>query len=125
MQADSNYIYNKVSKESNIDLEFLTAVGNFMQKEVANNLRKPEALILKVKGLGAWHLRKMRLENSFNNLSNVDPTRLKDDDSRESLKEYLQLMKDRLDDYKLYLEEKSKMKEMKNDYYKESSKDNS
>jgi hypothetical protein len=124
MQADSNYIYNKVSKEHNIDIEFVTSVGNFMQKEVANNLRRPEALILKVKGLGAWHLRRVRLEKSFNNLSKVDPSTLKDDDSRESLKEYLQLMKDRLDDYKVYLEEKSKMKRIKDEYYKKSGQNN-
>lgn len=126
MQADSNYIYNKVSTEKGIDLEFLTTVGDFMQKEVANNLRNPDNLIIKVKGLGAWHLRKMRLESSFKHLSEFDQSKLKDDEMRESLNSYLQRMKERLDDYKLYLDKKSEMKKIKNEYYDQKpSEDNS
>ena len=117
MQANSSSIYNTVSKDYDIDLEFITAVGDFMQKQIADNLRRPDNLILKVKGLGGWHLRKVRLQKSYDNLSKVDMASLKNDESRETFVSYLDRMKARLDDYQQYIIDKSKVKDLKNEYY--------
>jgi hypothetical protein len=125
MQADSNYIYNKVSTDNQLDIDFVTAVGDFIQKEVANNLRSPESLIVKVKGLGNWHLRRMRLQSSFKNLSEYDQSKIKSEEQKENLKLYLERMKARLEEYDIYLSEKAKKREIKNDYYKKSGEDNS
>lgn len=37
-------------------------IGNFIQKELSEQLRKPNTLIIKLKGVGSWYLRKMRME---------------------------------------------------------------
>lgn len=117
MQANSTTIYNTVSTDCNLDLDFVTAVGDFMQKEIADNLRHPDSLIVKVKGLGGWHLRKVRLQNSFDNLSKVPMESLRNDESRESFVLYLQRMKERLADYDNYIKDKSQMKQLKDEYY--------
>lgn len=37
-------------------------IGSFIFKETARMLKEPSSLILKLKGVGSWHLRKKRME---------------------------------------------------------------
>lgn len=127
MQADSPSIYKTVSEKTKEDLELVSIIGDFMQKEIANNLRNPKSLIIKVKGLGGWHLRRMRLKASYDRLKNYDYSKLVklDEEVKEVMRQHVIRMGEMLKEYDLYLEEKSKLKKIKDDYYsKKSSEDN-
>jgi hypothetical protein len=127
MQADSPSIYKTVSEQTKEDLELVSTIGDFMQKEIANNLRHPKSLIIKVRGLGGWHLRRMRLKASYDRLKDYDYSKLEklDEEVKEVMRQHVKNMGEMLKHYDLYLEEKAKAKKLKDEYYsKKSSEDN-
>lgn len=65
MQADLNKICNKISKEKDIDLDLLKAISNSVFKELASVQKNPPNLILNLKGIGRWFLRKQQMERKI------------------------------------------------------------
>ena len=121
MQAESHHIYKKVFEKSGEDLDLITAIGDIIQKETAANLRRPENLIVKLRGVGSWYLRKKRMQSSYDNLSKYEGSKF-----REETEQYVARLKARLEDYERFLEKKRQVKEAKHEYYsKKSSESNS
>lgn len=130
MQWESNHIYAKVAKDTGKDEAFIKALGNFVQKKLVDELKQPRKLIISVKGIGRWFLRRKRMQDAYDKFVNLNP----DDyivDTGENGKERkmiwernLAILKARLEDYISFLDRKQKVKIKKNEY-KESRQDNS
>jgi hypothetical protein len=124
MQWESNDVYNKVAKDTGKDEAFIKALGNFVQKKLVEELKQPRKLIISVKGIGRWFLRRKRMQDAYDKFVVLNP----DDyivDTGENGKERkmiwernLKVLKERLDDYIPFLERKQEVKIKKNEYQK-------
>lgn len=109
------------SQRTGKSLQTYTDVGNFIQKELSDKLRKPSTLIIKLKGIGTWYLRKMRMEimlSLFPDYYEIEG--YNDFPSEDALKnftnkqELYKIFKERLKDYEKYLELKRFIREERN-----------
>lgn len=128
MQFESKDIYRAVANKTGEDLEYIEAVGNYIQKRLVEELKNPKKLILSVKGIGRWFLRKKRLQAGYERLLDIDMSKYEEDtphnkNKKEVIQKIIGIMKDRLDEYKLFLEKKSLVRQKKNEY-EESCKNN-
>jgi len=62
MQSDDKSIYDLTSKRTGKPTQLYKDVGTFVFSSLYEKLRKPKSLILKLKGVGSWYLRKKRME---------------------------------------------------------------
>jgi len=62
MQTNHLDVYKKVAEETGKDEQLLKDIGSFIFKETSQILKDPTCLIVKLKGIGSWHLRKKRME---------------------------------------------------------------
>ena len=62
MQTNHLDIYKMVAEEKGVSEQIYKDIGSFIFKETASMIKNPESLILKLKGIGSWHLRKKRME---------------------------------------------------------------
>lgn len=91
-------------------------LGNYIFKEVHSCLNRPRSLIIKLKGVGFWYLRKKRMETILKHYP-VDYEKNREDFSsdidflkHEDKKEIHDLFKERLVDYEKYLKIRRKIK---------------
>lgn len=66
MQTNHLDIYKTLSKETGDSEQMYKDIGSFVFRETAQMLKEPTSLILKLKGVGSWHLRKKRLDIVIN-----------------------------------------------------------
>ena len=62
MQSDDKSIYDFTSKRTGKPTQLYKDVGTFVFSSLYEKLRKPKSLIIKLKGVGTWYLRKKRME---------------------------------------------------------------
>lgn len=62
MQSDDKSIYDLTSKRTGKSTQLYKDVGTFVFSSLYEKLRKPKSLIIKLKGVGTWYLRKKRME---------------------------------------------------------------
>lgn len=62
MQTNHLDIYKMLALEKGKNEQTYKDIGSFIFKETAKMLKEPTSLILKLKGIGSWHLRKKRME---------------------------------------------------------------
>lgn len=62
MQSDDKNIYDLTSKRTGKPTQLYKDVGTFVFSSLYEKLRKPKSLIIKLKGVGSWYLRKKRME---------------------------------------------------------------
>lgn len=62
MQSDNNQIYKLTAQRTGKAEQVYKDIGNYVFGEVYNNLRKPTKLIIKLKGVGKWTLRRKRMQ---------------------------------------------------------------
>lgn len=62
MQTNHLDIYETLAKEKGKSEQTYKDIGSFIFRETSKMLKEPTSLILKLKGVGSWHLRKKRLE---------------------------------------------------------------
>lgn len=75
MQTNHLDIYTALAKEKGNEQTYKD-IGSFIFRETAKMLKEPTSLILKLKGVGSWHLRKKRMEivvNEWEDRSKVRP----------------------------------------------------
>lgn len=65
MQADIKTIAKKLSKEKKMDYDLLKAVGDTVFKYTGEVLKNPPNLIINLKGVGKWYLRKQQMERKI------------------------------------------------------------
>ena len=62
MQSDDKSIYDITSNRTGKPTQLYKDVGTFVFSSLYEKLRKPKSLIIKLKGVGTWYLRKKRME---------------------------------------------------------------
>lgn len=117
MQSNWKDIYNKASEKYGHSEQTYKDIGNFVYASLYENLRRPKNLIVKLRGIGFWYLRKKRLL-IYNNILAPDLNKNPEDFSSD-LEQYeydnkvelYHLFAERLKDYEKYSEIKSKVRE--------------
>lgn len=117
MQANHNDIYKMTAEKTGRDEQLLKDLGSFIFKETAQMLKDPKSLILKLKGLGSWHLRKKRMEIVVNEWTDRSKVKTREEFTSDvSFKTYTdkhiqyKIFQERLKDYEKYLEIKQEVK---------------
>lgn len=117
MQTNHNDIYNQLATDTGKSEQMFKDIGSFIFNETAKMLKEPTSLIIKLKGIGSWHLRKKRLDILVNEWTDRGKVRLREDFPSDLsygiyLEKHLQYMnfKDRLKEYDKYLEIKKKIR---------------
>lgn len=125
MQSDIKQIYKLTSARTGKQEDLYKEVGNFVQQEIYDQLKRPKSLILKVKGLGYWYLRKKKIEDFIRMYPPYyDIQGFDDFESEAALKKFENkqelylLLKERLLDYKKFLEKKEIIKKLRNEFVK-------
>lgn len=120
MQSDIKEIYRITSERTGKKEDIYKDIGNFVFTELYSMMKKPKSLIIKLKGVGFWFLRKKRLHlfmeknsTTFNkkreDFSNNDEF-LRNENQREL---YL-LFAERLKEYDEYIELKKEIRGKRN-----------
>ena len=117
MQADIKTIAKKLSKEKKMDYDLIKAVGDTVFKYTGEVLKNPPNLIINLKGVGKWYLRKQQMERKIEYLEDyykystgVLPEPLGKYWENKELKEKLESL---LPIYEEYLKEKKEMLELR------------
>lgn len=117
MQTNHLDIYSMLAKETGKSEQMYKDIGSFIFKETAVMMKNPSCLILKLKGLGSWHLRKKRMEIVVNEWTDRAKLKTRDDFSSDSsyqtyLDKHLQYVnfQERLLEYDKYLDIKHEIR---------------
>lgn len=117
MQADIKTIAKKLSKEKKMSYDLIKAVGDTVFKYTGEILKNPPNLIINLKGVGKWYLRKQQMERKIEYLEDyykystgVLPEPLGKYWENKELKEKLESL---LPIYEKYLKEKKEMFELR------------
>lgn len=62
MQSDWKEIYKLTSERTQESEQKYKDIGNFVFARLYSHLRRPTYLIVKLKGVGTWHLRRRRMQ---------------------------------------------------------------
>ena len=117
MQTDYKQIYKELSEKTGKSEQMYKDLGNFIFAETYNMMRNPKSLIIKLKGVGNWHLRKKRMEIVVTQWTDRRLLRLRHEfDSEASWNTYIEkkiqyeIFEKRLKDYEKYLALKNEIK---------------
>jgi hypothetical protein len=118
MQSNHHDIYRMVAEKTGKSEEMYKDIGSMIFKETAEMLQEPTCLILKLKGIGSWHLRKKRMEIFVGEFT--EPTH-DEYTSAQTLKEWEQKRQryanfiERLKEYDKYLKIKQEVRRKRNE----------
>ena len=110
MQTDYKQIYQELAQKTGKSEQMYKDIGSFIFKETSRMMNNPSSLIIKLKGIGRWHLRKKRMEIVVNEWTDrSDPKSREEFDSDGAYQNYLDKhiryvnFKERLLEYDRYL----------------------
>lgn len=117
MQSNTEQIYKLTAERENKPEQLYKDLGNFVFASLYKKLRRPSSLIVKLKGVGTWYLRKKRIEELVNK---YPPSFRETPEDRENLGvfeklklfeyenkvEIYNIFKERLKDYENYIAER-------------------
>lgn len=116
MQTDYKQIYKELSESTGENEQMFKDLGNFVFAQAYSMMRNPKSLIIKLKGVGSWHLRKKRMEIVVTQWSDRGLVRLREEFESEGMwNEYVEKKKqydifvERLKEYEIYLKEKAEI----------------
>jgi hypothetical protein len=121
MQADPKEIYKKTAARTEKPLSLYKEIGTAVFAELYQQLRRPQSLIIKLKGVGSWYLRKARMNillNIFphdydkNPQSFESPLELL---KYENSKEIYEIFTQRMKEYEEYIELKKQIRAKRNE----------
>lgn len=122
MQTNHLDIYKMLAEENGGNEQLYKDIGSFIFKETASMIKNPESLILKLKGIGSWHLRKKRMEIVVNEWTDRAKIKTREDFSSEVaymnyLDKHTQYMnfKERLEEYDRYLQLKQEIRKKRHE----------
>lgn len=108
MQSDNNQLYKLTAERTKKSEVIYKDIGNFIFKALSVSMRKPPSLILKLKGVGTWYLRRQRMRIHIDHVT-PDPESV-DYAEKEALKD---IFKERLKDYEQYIKERNEIREQR------------
>ncbi len=109
MQSDNNQLYKLTAVRTGTAEQIYKDIGNYVFHSLYANLRRPKTLIIKLKGVGTWYMRKARMELTLSEFP-VDFGKTADDFKTdlgflkyENKVEIHKIFKERLSDYERYI----------------------
>ncbi len=102
MQKTCNDIYSQVAQKYSLDTDMVKFVGDSVFAEVNIKLRKPSSLIIKIRHLGSFFMRRNNL------LKYVARNEVKE--LEEQIRYDLELFKERVREYEKYIEKRDKLR---------------
>lgn len=118
MQTNHQEIYTTLAKEKDKPEQIYKDIGSFIFQETAKMLKEPTSLILKLKGVGSWRLRKKRMDIIINECSDRGLVRNREEFPSDAsyniyLEKYKQYhnFKERLKEYDKYIDIKKDIKQ--------------
>lgn len=119
MQSNPAEIYKLTSKRTGKSEQTYKDVGNFIFSELYKEQRRPSKLIIKIKGIGSFILRRKRVKEILN-LYPKDFSRTKEEFSTErqflkyeNKKEIHDIFTERLKDYEEFIKERNQIREIR------------
>jgi hypothetical protein len=115
MQSDNKELYKLTAARTGKSEQIYKDVGTAVFAALYKSLRKPKSIIIKLKGVGRWYLRKNRLEATVEGFDeNKENTN--EPDSKEFLKyedrlELHHIFKKRLEEYREFIKIRNETKE--------------
>jgi hypothetical protein len=109
MQSDPKTIYKTAAEKSEGSEQLYKDIGNMVFKELYDMFRRPPSLIVKLRGVGSWYLRRQRMQIALEafpatgpdlSVTNTNETLIR----HENKKELHEIFKLRLKDYEDYIE---------------------
>lgn len=122
MQTNHLDLYKLTSERTGKSEQMYKDLGSFIFKETAQMLKDPKSLILKLKGIGSWWLRKKRMEIVVTEWADRGRIRPPEDfasaisylDYVAKHKQYLNFV-ERLREYDRYMEVKQEVRKQRNE----------
>lgn len=111
MQYTSVELYNETSIKNDIPLHKVKFVGDIVFSALNSQLNKPEAIILKIKNIGKFYMRKNKLDGEIGFLREF----IKKEGTDAKYTEKLNNLVERQVEYEEYLEEKKKIKKIRHE----------
>lgn len=62
MQSNNKEIYEFTAERTKKSVDLYKTIGEHVFTSLYTNLRRPKSLIIKLKGVGSWYMRKRRME---------------------------------------------------------------
>lgn len=120
MQTIIAKIYNEVALENELDLNIVKSIGDTCFQNLLKNFKKPPSLILKMRGLGYFYMRKNKLNEFVNRLDNSEERYKKEEFLIyetpvfiEHRKELKKVLLDRQVEYQKFIEKKQIIKSLR------------
>lgn len=117
MQYTHSELYEDASTKNTIPLHEVKFVGDIVFNAMNKNLKFPEEIILKIKHLGKFFMRNVKLNNELDLLGRrlaVEET----EEGKKKLADRIELLQERRKDYDAYLSEKGAIKKIRREYQK-------
>ena len=115
MQVQNNDLYSRIAFQHNIDINKVKFVGDTVFSNLASNMKRPESLILKIKYLGSFFLRKKKVDNEIRLLkTKIDkPNYFHIKGGIDELKSLLSILEKRREEYDKYISKKGEIKKIR------------
>lgn len=121
MQSDNKQLYKLTSERTGKSETMYKDLGNFVFAETYILQRNPKSLILKLKGVGSWHLRKKRMEIVVSEFTEFEEKTVEQFDTIYGYESYKErrdryhIFVDRLKEYEDYLSLKREIRAKRNE----------
>lgn len=117
MQSDWKQIYKLTAERTGVSEQIYKDLGNFVFAALYKTLRRPPSLIIKLKGIGYWYMRRQRMQIVLDyypideNKEVSNPLELF---KYENKKEIQEIFKERLKEYEQYIKERDEVRRLRN-----------
>jgi hypothetical protein len=121
MQSDPKEIYKLTAERTGKSEQVYKDIGNFVFAKLYSELRKPKKLIIKLKGVGNWELRRKRMRIAIDMFPPNFERQKEDFPSEveflknENKKELHQIFKERLKDYDEFIKLRDEIRKVRNE----------
>lgn len=122
MQTTVKQVYKKVAESILYSEEIVKSIGDQVFETLLENFRTPPSLIIKVRGLGYFYMRKNKLEDQIKNVETILAKASNEEYKSSEIPELLEkkiklkeLLLERQKEYNQFLEKKNIIKKLRND----------
>lgn len=121
MQSNREEICKITSQRTGKEEQVYKDIWNFVFKQAASMLSDPKSLIIKLKGVGSWYLRKRRMEIVVSEFTEFEDRPREEFDTDYGYNSYLErkirynVFVERLKDYEKYLVIRKEVREKRNE----------
>lgn len=118
MQSDYKELVKLTSWRTGVNEQVYKDLCNFLFTKTAEEMKKPRNLIIRLRGVGSWFLRQKRLKiklSLYEQYNEPDWGQSIGIDGEE-IPEIIKIFKERLEDYKRYVEKRAEIKKLRSEY---------